>query len=117
MAEEAEDELLNLPILPAEEDDEFFVLLPGLDRGELKKWQATWSEESLLVEVYYGGIDEEGNLRANRYPIRWPEGWDHTEEDVRLIPVNPIDVNFKRYFDEDEAQKYKEFFEELEEKF
>jgi len=113
----SEQELLNLPILPGETEEEFFVLLPGLNRDRMKKWEATWRQDSLLIEVYYGGFDQEGNLRGSRYPIKWPEGWEESEETVRLIPVNPTNVNFERYFDEDEAQEYEEFFRTMEEKF
>lgn len=113
----SEEELLNLPILPGEGEGEFFVLLPGLHRDRMKQWEATWRKDSLLIEVYYGGFDDEGNLRGSKYPIQWPEGWDQTEEEVRLIPVNPTNVNFERYFDQEEAKEYEEFFRRMEEKF
>jgi hypothetical protein len=112
------EEPLNLPILEAQEDGAYFVLLPGLDRFQMKKWD--WEKEDgvLVVEVYYGGFDEEGNIRGTRYPIELTE-----EKEVllsaseRLIPMNPLDVEFERYFDEDEAEEYESFFRELDERF
>lgn len=115
---ESPEEPLNLPLLEAEEDGDYFVLLPGLDRHRMKKWD--WSKEDgvLVVEVYYGGFDDRGNIRATRYPIELSE-----EKEVllnradRLIPVNPLDVDFERYFDEEEAEEFEQFFQQLDQRF
>lgn len=115
---ESIEEPLNLPILEAQEDNEYFILLPGLDRYRMKKWDWEKQDGVLVVEVYYGGIDEDGNIRATRYPIELTE-----EKEVllsaseRLIPMNPLDVDFERWFDEDEAEEYEEFFRELDDRF
>ena len=112
------EEPLNLPLLEAQDDGEYFILLPGLDRYRMKKWDWTKEDGVLVVEVYYGGFDEDGNIRATRYPIELTE-----EKEVllaaadRLIPVNPLDVEFERWFDEEEAREYETFFRDLDERF
>lgn len=114
----SEEEPLNLPLLEADEEGEYFVLLPGLDRFQMKKWDWRKEEGLLVVEVYYGGFDDRGNLRGTRYPIELSQEKEQILDDARkLIPINPLDVEFERYFDDEEARDYEQFFRELDDRF
>ncbi|MFB6346488.1 MAG: hypothetical protein ABEK50_12070 [bacterium] len=113
-------EPLNLPLLPTADDKMAIILLPGLDRSKLKKWDYEVDEENDIMEVqcYYGGFTESGNLDAITYPVKLDdEKLERIEKLERLFPMNPLEVNLEDYFDEQRADELRRFFKQLENKY
>lgn len=113
-------EPLNLPLLPTGEEGTYLVLLPGLRRSELKKWDYEIDEEDDLLRVtcLYGGLDDSGNVDGVEYPIQLDERkYEQLESLNTLHPMNPLEVNLDDYFDEKNAREMRLFFKQLENKY
>lgn len=113
-------EPLNLPLLPTADDAMAIILLPGLKRSELKKWDYEINDEENVLEIhcYYGGFTEEGELDAVRYPVQLNEEKRKRVESLeRLFPMNPLEVDLEDYFDEERADELRKFFKQLENKY
>lgn len=113
-------EPLNLPLLPTAEEGTFLVLLPGLRRSKLKKWDYEVDEENDLLRItcLYGGLDESGNVNGVEYPIKLDENKREQLENLETLhPMNPLEVDLEDYFDEDTAREMRLFFKQLENKY
>jgi hypothetical protein len=113
-------EPLNLPLLPTAEEGTYLVLLPGLRRSELKKWDYEVDEENDLLKItcLYGGLDESGNVNGVEYPIKLDENKREQLENLETLhPMNPLEVDLEDYFDEDTAREMRLFFKQLENKY
>jgi hypothetical protein len=113
-------EPLNLPLLPTAEEGTYLVLLPGLRRSELKKWDYEVDEENDLLRItcLYGGLDESGNVNGVEYPIKLDENKREQLENLETLhPMNPLEVDLEDYFDEDTAREMRLFFKQLENKY
>lgn len=113
-------EPIKLPLLPTGEDNTLIVLLPGLDRSNLKKCEYNLDEDTNLLTVtcLYGGLNEEGEIDGVTYPIEIDE---ETTPKVRkmekLYPMNPLDVDLEEYFDPEEADQIRLFLKKLENRY
>lgn len=113
-------EPLNLPLLPTADEGMAIILLPGLKRSELKKWNYEIDEDENVMEVacYYGGFTEEGEIDAIRYPVKLDDDKRNKIENLdRLFPMNPLEVDLEDYFEPDRADEMRRFFKRLENKY
>lgn len=113
-------EPLNLPLLPTADDGMAIILLPGLDRSKLKKWnyEIDEDEDVMVLSCYYGGFTDEGEIDAVKYPIRLDdEKRERIEELDRLFPMNPLEIDLEDYFEPEEADEMRRFFKQLENKY
>jgi hypothetical protein len=113
-------ESLNLPILPTGDDETYLVLLPGLDRSNLKNWDYEYddSEDLLTITCIYGGLTSEGEVDGVTYPVEMGEEIVSEIGDFEnLRPINPLEVDLEQYVGPDEADKMRLFFKQLENKY
>ncbi len=113
-------EPINLPLLPTGEEGTYIVLLPGLRRSELKKWDHEIDEENDLLRItcLYGGLDDSGNVDGVEYPIKLNERkYEQLENLDSLRPMNPLKINLDDYFDEENVREMQLFFKQLENKY